>query len=521
MAEKRNSYRSILKGTSIFGGVQVFQVLLSLIRGKFVALFLGPAGMGVNALFQSVLTTVTQMSSLGLNLAIVKEVAHRNSLSDPSADSDSGSGKSSADPSADSDSGLEKSPSTPVASPDAVRGIYEVVRRLILITAGAGAIFTLCFAPWLSRVSFGSEEYTLPFMLLAAAVAFTVISNGMLSILQGMHAVRLMARASLFGGVVGLVVSVPLYWLFGTRGIVPAIVILALSMCMVYWISARRLVPAPSPDFSFAWRDHIPLVRQLLVLGLLLMSGDLILAAVTYATNVFIRHVGDLSDVGLYQAANSITNQYANVVFMAMTLDYFPRLTAAADDNREMAGIVNRQFEIVALIASPLLSLLVMFTPLAVHILLTSKFLTIIPLIRWIALAVTVKALMFPLGVITFAKDNKRIYFWMEAVGANILTLALNCGLYLYCGLIGLGYALLIDCSVCLVVYLLVNRRLYDYRLSPEALRRGILALIFAVGVFAASFIPHIFISYLAMGVIMAISATYSFRSLRVLLKKD
>ena len=44
-----NSYRSILKGTSVFGGVQVFQILINMVRGKFVALFLGPDGMGVSA----------------------------------------------------------------------------------------------------------------------------------------------------------------------------------------------------------------------------------------------------------------------------------------------------------------------------------------------------------------------------------------------------------------------------------------------------------------------------------------
>lgn len=70
-----NSYRSILKGTSVFGGVQVFQILINMVRGKFVALFLGPDGMGVSALLTSATSTVQQFGSLGLNLAIVKEVA--------------------------------------------------------------------------------------------------------------------------------------------------------------------------------------------------------------------------------------------------------------------------------------------------------------------------------------------------------------------------------------------------------------------------------------------------------------
>ncbi|HBC22142.1 MAG TPA: O-antigen translocase, partial [Porphyromonadaceae bacterium] len=46
-----NTYKSILKGNSIFGGMQMFQILISLVRGKFVAMFLGPAGMGMASLF--------------------------------------------------------------------------------------------------------------------------------------------------------------------------------------------------------------------------------------------------------------------------------------------------------------------------------------------------------------------------------------------------------------------------------------------------------------------------------------
>ncbi len=79
-----NSYRSILKGTSVFGGVQVFQILINMVRGKFVALFLGPDGMGVSALLTSATGTVQQFGSLGLNLAIVKEVAaNRTGLKRP------------------------------------------------------------------------------------------------------------------------------------------------------------------------------------------------------------------------------------------------------------------------------------------------------------------------------------------------------------------------------------------------------------------------------------------------------
>ena len=74
-SKKDNSYRSILKSNTIFGGVRVFQMLIGIIRGKFVAMFLGPEGMGLAALFNSTSDSVRKVASLGLNLAIVKDVA--------------------------------------------------------------------------------------------------------------------------------------------------------------------------------------------------------------------------------------------------------------------------------------------------------------------------------------------------------------------------------------------------------------------------------------------------------------
>ena len=52
-ASDSNSYRSILRGMSAFGSVQVFQIIINVVRGKCVALLLGPEGMGITQLLSS------------------------------------------------------------------------------------------------------------------------------------------------------------------------------------------------------------------------------------------------------------------------------------------------------------------------------------------------------------------------------------------------------------------------------------------------------------------------------------
>lgn len=476
--EDANSYKSILKGTSILGGVQLFQIVVNLIRVKFVTLFLGPAGMGVSSLFNTSSQTIQQFAGLGLNLAIVKEVAARKNNS------------------------------------ESLKHAISVAKTIVLITALIGAIVCLIFAVPLSRVTFGNDEYEWQFTLLSLVIFFGVLGQGYLSILQGMHEVKLISRSTVVGSLTGLLVGVPLYAFFGVKGIVPAMLILVLSMFITYVLSIRKVLPGFKRNFI--WQEHKPLVKKLLVLGLILMASEGIGTACNYLLNLFIRVFGELENVGLYQAANSVTNQYSGMVFTAMMLDYFPRLSEAASDNMKIKEIVNRQLEIVSLIATPLICLLILSSPLVIDILLTSQFKPILELMRWLGFGVLIKAIMFPLGYIAFAKDNKKLFFWMEGIFLNFLTLFLSCFFYWKFGLIGLGYSLVIDCIVCLIVYYLINHYLYQYSVNKEAIKQIGIGLALGMACFLFSLLEDHILSYSLMGGITLMTVVYSF----IVLKK-
>ena len=56
--EETQSYKSIFKSTSLFGGVQVYNILLSIIKTKFIAVLLGTTGMGIMGLYQSTICLI-------------------------------------------------------------------------------------------------------------------------------------------------------------------------------------------------------------------------------------------------------------------------------------------------------------------------------------------------------------------------------------------------------------------------------------------------------------------------------
>eukprot|EP01136_Pigoraptor_vietnamica_P025080 Opistho-1_new@78688 len=79
---KNNSYKNIFKTTAIFGGVQVFNILITVVRSKFIAVFLGPVGIGINALLTSSIGIIGSMTNFGLGTSAVKNIAVANASGD-------------------------------------------------------------------------------------------------------------------------------------------------------------------------------------------------------------------------------------------------------------------------------------------------------------------------------------------------------------------------------------------------------------------------------------------------------
>ena len=182
--------------------------------------------------------------------------------------------------------------------------------------------------------------------------------------------------------------------------------------------------------------------------------------------------------------------------------------------------MINRQSEIVSLIAAPMAILIIAAAPLVISLLLTAEFSSITPLLRLMALGVLFKALAFPMGYISFAENNRRIYIWLEGITCNVIYLGFAVAGYLLFGLIGLGYAMAAEFLMNIVIYYAVNRRVYGYQFSRAALGQYLIAGMLTGGAYAASLIPEALLSQSLMIAIFILSASFTFLRLRTLLKR-
>ena len=165
MTSSNTSYKQILKATSIFGGAQFFNIIVNIIKTKFVAVLLGPSGVGVLGLFNSTLELIKSSTSLGLSSSAVRDVASANASGDIVA----------------------------------ISAILKTLNRWLFFTGLFGSILTISLAHYLSLWTFGSDQYSLSFVWLSVVLFLSALSTGQLAALQGLQKISSIAKVAVFG----------------------------------------------------------------------------------------------------------------------------------------------------------------------------------------------------------------------------------------------------------------------------------------------------------------------------------
>lgn len=468
-----DSVRGAFSAMGVYGGVQAVQILAGMIRGKSAALLLGVGGMGVASLYASAAAVVQQIAVAGLNLAVVREIS---GMSDDE---------------------------------ESCRVAATVSRRLTDLCAVAGVILCLLLSPLLSLLTFGSYEYTVGFMCLSLMVGMSVAATGRQALLQATRSLRPLAGATICSTVVSVVVAVPLYWAFSVNGIVPAMIAGSLSWLWFYSRAVGRL-RRYGGSVGVRLRDHKPLVRRLLRSGMSLMAVGAMSVGVTFAVNVWLRAEAGESSVAMYNAASSVSSQCASLVFMAMAMDYFPRISALAGDRKAMSDVVEHQICAVLTVLAPMSCLLSAMAPLVTGLLFSSEFDGMIPMLRWLSVAMVLKGVSYPLGYVPLAMGHRRLYFRLEGICGTVTVFTAVAAGYAVGGLEGIGVAMCAVYALDIAVYAMVCRRCFGVLPGGRTLSIAGRSVAIAVCAVMASGLPDRVWAYAAQAVVCLVALTAS-----------
>ena len=263
---KQDSYRSIMKATSLFGGVQVYQILISLIKSKLVAVIIGPEGLGIMSLYQNGLSLIQSVSSMGLSTSAVRDVSKANNDGDSSR----------------------------------ISYIVAVVRKLVRYTGLIGLLLVLFLSPILSKISFGNYDYAIPYALLSVTLLIDQLCVGQKVVLQGMRRLGYLAKSMAIGSTLGLIVSIPLYYFIGVKGIVPTLILNSVTAFVLSSFFASKLnIEKVTVGLALALKEG----SQMMKMGLSMSLTNIVGYITAYAMSWFIRSIGELKRSGFFKQA--------------------------------------------------------------------------------------------------------------------------------------------------------------------------------------------------------------------------
>lgn len=472
MVNQQTSYRQIMKATSLFGGVQVFNIIIAIIRSKVVAVLLGPVGMGIMGLLTASIGIIGNLTNFGLSTSAVKDISIAHTAENSQR----------------------------------ISIIVSVFRRLVWITGFLGTIMAFVLSPWLSQLTFGNKDYTIAFMWISLTLFFNQLSSGQLVILQGMRKLKHLAKANLIGSSLGLFVTLPLYYYFGIEGIVPGIIGTAFVTFLLSWFYARKVKIF---SVKVSRRQTIDEGKSMLQMGFMISLSGLLTVGASYIVRVFISRTGGIEQVGLYTAGFAIIHTYVGLIFNAMGTDYYPRLSAVAHDNKLCKETINQQAEIAILILAPILVVFLTFINWVVILLYSKQFIDVNDLIYWAALGMFFKAASWSISFVFIAKGTSKLFFWNELV-TNIYLLGFNILGYHLMGLTGLGISFALSYFIYLIQVFVISRLKFAFTFEKQFIIIFMIQFCIAILAFlSVTFLKQPY-AYIVGALLIASSSYYS-----------
>ena len=460
----------IMKVAGLVGSLQSVNIICSVLRAKLVALWIGPVGIALFGIFNSALDMISLVVQLGLRPSAVRELGRADHASVPR--------------------------------------IVRALRVTALCLGVGGAILTLCFAPLLSRISFGDGSWWWAFAWLAVAVFLLSLNNAESAVFQGLGRFRKLARCSMIGSLGGCLVSVPMFYFWRIDSIVPSI--LAYAVCS--WLALgfyREKVPAPAAE-DLGLRRNLRTGRQLVTFGMYLTVMGIVNYGVTYLFLAYLNVVADETVVGYYQAGVTLVNRYGSLVFAALSMEYLPRLSAHAHSRNRTELMVSNQFFLLVVCLAGVLSMFVALSPLLIRLFYSDSFLPVLPFVVLAAGATLFKGVSWCLGVEVLARGDGRVFLVTE-ISSGALNLLLSMLLYRLWGFTGLGVAYVLWYLSYTGIAWYVYRHRYGLRLRGPVTGAVAVALLFVAPVVALALAGHPY-----WGLPLAIvAALWSFRTLR------
>ncbi len=420
-----NSYRNILRNILLIGGSTVISMLFGLLRNKLLAIFGGPASMGLVGLLSNVMGVISSVGAVGLGTAGVREIT--------------------------------------AAGRDHLHAIRTSLRLYATLLSMVCFGFVFAFRDAIAGTLLDGKVEAATVAWLGFGASVTILASAVETELRALHRVRAIASSKVLSSAAATAVVAVWIWSADTSVELAFVVIPFLLMLLTHlWFVAQL----PSIDYAALPRiaDLLRPWRGFVAIGGPVMLAATVTAVVALLVRLIIEDRAGLATLGLFVGVHLLSANYLGFILRAMGTDYFPRLTATIGSRGETLEMINRQIRVLLILGLPVLLAVYGLSELIITVIYTAEFATASRLLQLYVLGDFLKIIAWPLGFWILAAGRSMLYWLTESL-ANFVLLGM---IYFFfegdLDVVGLAYILMRVVHT-LMIYLLASR-LIRFRFS-------------------------------------------------------
>jgi len=296
---------------------------------------------------------------------------------------------------------------------------------------------------------------------LSVAVLLMALTNGEYAVLQGTARLKRLASVTMWGTLVGLAISVPLFYWLRERSILPSILAYAMAIATFAWLWRSR----DYPRAQVTRRETLVMGKGFVRLGIYMTLGNFVAILASYVFNAWLNVYAGTDEVGYYQAGYTLVNKYTGLILTALGMEYYPRLARVAHSRLRLRTFVSQEINVAMAVMAPVATLFILLREVIVWVLYSPEFSVVLSFVAWGMVGTVFRTLSWCIAFTILAKGDGKTYLWTELASAAI-NLALNVLFYRWWGLMGLGVAFLASYALYTLIVAVVYFKHYRLTLS-------------------------------------------------------
>jgi PST family polysaccharide transporter len=336
--------KKVFKATVILGGATVIGTFVKIVNTKVIAVFLGPAGVGIfyQLVFFGQLMYLS--TSFGTKMGVAKYLSELRARDDHKG----------------------------------IRDIYRACNVSLVLLSILTSTLAFIFAGDISLFLFGTPQYTRYVRFVTVAVPLGVLMDFNHGVLYGFRMVNSIAAFNVTESVLTAAVFLPLVYFLGLNGaIVGIFTTYCIQLALLIFIIKRHSPVSLFLKF-FKWakikfQSMTKVVRYGSVNLVITFFRDLVLTILF--RRLIILHLG-IEANGIYAPAYGISLQIFFLIQTAINAYSFSRISEV-QDTAEISREVNHLIRTLLLIMVPIIFILIGFRRQVILLLYTDKFLPI------------------------------------------------------------------------------------------------------------------------------------------------